>query len=118
MLNDSTTKVLVGLLDATNLRHKVLSHNLANASTPGYLRQDIQFDRIMKEIAAGRSESVVAQNPEVFVDSAAPIGPDGNSVQLDMEMAEMSKNALLYQFSMQLLSTKMALARTAITGRT
>lgn len=117
MPNDVTTNTLVGLLDTASLRHKVLLQNLANVSTPGYLRQDIDFDKVMEAISSGEAESVAALKPEVFVDKSAPVGSNGNSVQADMEMSELSKNSLLYQFGLRLLDTKMALARMAITGR-
>ena len=36
--------ILSKLLDATELRQRVISQNTANVNTPGYLRRDVAFE--------------------------------------------------------------------------
>ena len=45
---DAASSTLVQLLDATAMRHRVLSNNLANVDTPGYTRKDVNFNRILR----------------------------------------------------------------------
>ena len=42
--------VLDKAADASTLRHKAISHNIANIDTPGYKRQDVDFERDRKSV--------------------------------------------------------------------
>lgn len=113
--SDQTTGALVRLLDATALRHRVLSNNLANSDTPGYVRQEVSFENDLAE-AVQRGEPQTFE-PNISEDrTAAPRG-DGNNVTLERELAELNKNALTQQMAIQLLQTKLAMQRMAITGK-
>lgn len=63
-------------------------------------------------------ESLDGLNVAVTTDESSPARPDGNSVQLELELSEMSKNAMLHQTALQLSAAQMAIKRIAITGRT
>jgi flagellar basal-body rod protein FlgB len=112
---DKTTQSLTHLLDATAMRHRVLSGNLANAETPGYVRQDVKFEEQLAE--AVRTGDFSALVPKVETDVSRPVRADGNNVQLDEEVAELNKNALLHQTAIQILQGRLAMERTVITGR-
>lgn len=59
---DSTLALLERALDARSLRHVVLSGNLANADTPGFVPRDLDFASAMAE-AADRSGPPAAPPP-------------------------------------------------------
>jgi flagellar basal-body rod protein FlgB len=113
--SDVTQAFLVRLLDVTAKRHKVLSNNIANAETPGFLRRDISFE---SELAnAVEHNDPASFRPELDIDRSPPARADGNNITIDLEMAEMNKNAMLQQISIQMLQTKLAMQRMAIQGR-
>ena len=112
---EPTQALLSRLMDATALRHLVLTHNLANAETPGYLRQDVSFESELAE--AMESGDLQHFQPTIGTDRTAPVRADGNSVALDAELAEINKNAMLHQMAIQLMQTKLTMQRIAITGK-
>lgn len=114
--SDSTQLLLTRVLDATAMRNRVLANNVANAETPGYTRQDVPFE---SELAAAvRSGNLTSFSPKVELDNTAPARADGNNVSVDLELAELNKNAMLHQLAVQLMQQKLSMQKMAITGRT
>lgn len=112
---DPTAQSLTRLLDATSMRHRVLAGNLANAETPGYVRQDVAFEEALSE--AVKSGDFSGFDLKIQSDTTKPVRADGNNIQLDEELAELNKNALLHQTALQILQNRMAMERSVITGR-
>ena len=112
---DQTQLALTRLLDATAFRHRVLANNLANADTPGYIRQEVPFESELAD--AVKSGELADFKMTVTEDRSATPRADGNNVQLDYELSEINKNALLHQMAVQLMQAKLSMQRTAITGR-
>jgi flagellar basal-body rod protein FlgB len=106
------------LLDVASLRHRVIAQNIANVNTPGYHRLDVSFEdafaRAVKHDAGQRRGGTA---PRVVVDNTTPERADGNNVDIDIEMGNLNKNALLYSAYTQALANKLASLRLAITGR-
>jgi len=122
LFTDLTSAALGKVLDGTALRQRALAENIANVDTPGYQRKDVSFSEQLKEALEGTSlpenalrrlEAVV---PQSVVANSQTLRPDGNTVDIDKEMTEISKNTLEYETSAQLLDGKLRLLRTAITG--
>jgi flagellar basal-body rod protein FlgB len=112
---DNTIEMLTKLMDATALRQKVLSNNLANANTPGYLRKDVKFSNALAEaVDSGRLDQIQQVNPEVTVDEDAVVDARGNSVSIQKEMGEIAQNELLYNFAAEMTSHKFSSLRRAI----
>ena len=112
---DNTNLLLTRILDATALRQRVLTNNLANVNTPHFHRQDLDFqDALSHAVKQGSAANIQL---EVKEDTVSPERFDGNNVQLETELSEMSKNSLQYQTAMQVLGMRMALQRMAVTGR-
>jgi flagellar basal-body rod protein FlgB len=103
------------VLDTAALRHKVIAQNVANVNTPGYRRLAVEFeDELGKVLGAGGTAGDVA--PKVVVaDQAERV--DGNTVDLDREMGDLTKNGLLYQAAAQIVASRMAAMRSAVSGR-
>ncbi|QDG51326.1 flagellar basal body rod protein FlgB [Persicimonas caeni] len=126
-LNDPSMAVLEQGLGLSLRRQLVINSNVANIDTPGFTPSDIDFDaELQKAIGAGRGPRRThhdhlnadgARRSEVstFERPDGPAGADGNSVDLDVQMARMSQNAVLYQASTRAVSKKIALLKYAVT---
>lgn len=92
-------------LDASSLRHQVISHNLANANTPNYKRQDVVFEtqlsRAMEQdrrCGVGRGSSAVSGvTPQVVTLKTTSTRMDGNNVDLEAEAVSLAENTLRYE---------------------
>lgn len=110
--------LLVRVLDGCAERHRILAANVANADTPGYKRMDLCFADVLRRALGSGGRGAISKarwRPEVDVKS--PSRADGNNVCLDIEMTEIAKNRLLYETTVAALRRKIALVRSAITGR-
>jgi flagellar basal-body rod protein FlgB len=104
------------LMDAAVQRQKVIARNLANVDTPGFRAKEIKFSKDLKE-ALDRGDREVSDIAIETVDRDGPVKPDGNSVDLDRELSDLSGNALTYQTLVTLVSMKTNMVRSAIAGR-
>ena len=94
--------------DASWLRNEAISNNLANATTPGYKRQDVSFATELKRaLQAGGGRSMDERvsraqtadlTPRAYTDSEGfSYRLDGNNVDIDTENVELAENQLMYQ---------------------
>lgn len=113
---DETTAILGKLMDATALRQKVLSNNLANANTPGYIRKDVTFSSALAQVLGDGAGAVRKVRPEIFEDRNAPVDARGNSVSLQKELGAIAQNELLYDFAAEMTNQKFGRLRKAIAG--
>jgi flagellar basal-body rod protein FlgB len=112
----SLSDLLPHLVEATNLRHRVLAMNIANINTPGYRRLDVDFEgSLQKQLSEGGRAAEM--QPRVVEGGGGLARADGNNVDIDREMGRLTKNALLHSLYSQLQAGNMARMRTAITGR-
>jgi len=107
------------LLDITQLRHEALASNIANIETPGYKRVDLPKD-FSKEFAAhirsGKLDSL--PKPTLAEDTkTTSTRRDGNNVEIDKELLEMSSNTMQYDALSEFVSASLKQLRVAITGR-
>ena len=117
---DDTGEALARLLDATALRQRVVAANLANVNTPGYRSRDVRFEEMLQELLRDGRPLRAASDlpaPEIFERKDVRPRENGNTVDLEREMGEMTRNALLYQAYTRFLDHKIATLRVAITGR-
>ena len=93
-------------MDLLSARQKLVASNVANADTPGYRTQDIDF----------QSEFVNAMGgpPRVSEVNDLPVKNDGNNVSLDREARLLAENALRFQVASQLMKSQIRSVRTAI----
>ncbi len=100
--------VLDRAADASWLRNEAISNNISNVDTPGYKRQDVAFESVLKS-ALGRSryettDAKVADiksnrlSPRVYTDYANySYRLDGNNVDIENENVMLAENQLKYQ---------------------
>lgn len=133
-LFDKTIKGLGATIDMRQIKHGVISSNIANAETPGYKAQKMDFERQLaraldtdklRRIQAsdkghigfveGGIESVRADiydNPDINLTN------DQNTVDLEKEMAVLAQNSIMYRAAVQLINKKLATMKyAAMDGR-
>lgn len=95
-------------------RAELLSANLANVDTPNFQAKDIDFAAEMQ-----RSKQNFSSGSTTEVKYRVPYQPssDGNTVALDVEQAEFSKNTLDYQTSLAFLNMRFVGLKQAIEGK-
>lgn len=101
-------RVLDKAADASWLRNEAISNNIANVDTPGYTRQDVAFESVLKEaLGMSRYETMDAKvanlklerlNGRPYLDYANfSYRIDGNNVDIDNENVMLAENQLKYQ---------------------
>ncbi len=102
------------LISATELRQRVISNNLANVNTPNYRRMDVDFETQLAKELQGNTN--IMATPEVVATPGLTARADGNNVDIDREIGQLNKNAMLQQAYVQLLGSHLAQMRLAIEG--
>jgi len=110
-------------------RAEVLANNIANADTPGYQSRDMDFGDLLAQakdqqgIAIKRTNSRhISTAGEMGLGSdlkyRTPMQPsiDGNTVDLQIEQAEYTDNAIAFQSSFTFLNGKFRGLMSAIRG--
>ena len=120
---------LEAFLDLSAYRHKLISGNVANASTPGYRAQDIDFQKEFSRIT-GESHQLVGtmtnpghiplgqhkqRAPKVNMSRTTP--GDLNAVDIDHEISSMARNELEFTIAAQLLQRKFQGLKKAIQSK-
>jgi flagellar basal-body rod protein FlgB len=109
------------MLDATALRHEAIAANLANLETPNYRRIDLapSFNANLQSAVAGGNAGAINQLQATIAtdQTAVSSGRDGNTVQLESELVQLSQNTLAHSVETQLVSGELFRLRMAITGR-
>lgn len=114
---DPTMQGIAEALTLHQRRHEVLASNLANVETPGFKAQELDFQTALRDaFAAERTDADPTRKPSVVDDATAPVRADGNSVDLDFQMAKLSANDGRYVALAKILDLRVRLLRTAIEG--
>jgi len=93
-------------MDLLSVRQKLVASNIANADTPGYRTEDIDFQSEFQN-AAGLA-------PQTIQVAGLQVKNDGNNVSLDRESRLLSENALRFQLATTLLRSEIQTVREAI----
>lgn len=111
---DRTVQGLAGALSLLQRRHEVLVSNVANLETPGYRARELDFGDELKAAFASREHAPAA--PTAEVDATAPARADGNTVDLDLQMAKLGQNGGRYVALAKIMGMRLALLRLAMEG--
>ena len=110
-------------------RQDILSQNVANADTPGYVARDLKpmdFAHALKGAGTGSSMMTTnsrhislsqARGGAAFEDRAAPdvaASPNGNAVSLEMQMIKVSDTQAQFAAAANLYGKAMSMMKTAI----
>ncbi len=121
--------LLKGKLGYLNQRQKLISQNVANADTPGYVARDLKafsFEGAMKAANPSQGVAPVATNPMHLPGTTRPtaawtskITPDsettldGNSVVLEEQMMKMAEARMSYDAAVGFYQKSLGFLRTA-----
>jgi flagellar basal-body rod protein FlgB len=115
-LLDNTQLALESAMSGSMLRQSVLSNDLANANTPNFEPEDVNFQQTLANaMSAGQSPSSVQYTP--FTQPQVT-GIDGNGVDSDLTNAEIAENGLLYQDLTQVAAAREGILETAMNTTT
>ena len=118
-------KGLERTLDLTWRRNQAIASNVANAETPGYRAVDLDFAGELQK-AFGQDQGTLAMtNPKhmdlggskmshLVADLSGVTKPDGNNVDLDIQMGQMAYNKGRYSSAANILRKQLALLSSAI----
>lgn len=98
-------------LDALSLRHEILADNIANVNTPGFKARRVQFE---DELKAALSRGDPASMRPVIEEDELRVRADGNSVDIDLEMAKLAETTILYSALSRLISGKFGSLKSVI----
>ena len=118
-LFDNTIDTVAKSLDLYLIRHSVIADNIANAETPFFKARRVDFEAALQRAAedgdnAPPTRDIASIKPEISEEPFSEMGQDLNTVDMDREMAAMSKNDVKYSASSQAISKKFALLKYAI----
>lgn len=96
----SNIDVVNKAIEASLTRKDLISQNIAHADTPGYKRQDIDFESLLaREVQKNGKENIDIQrlSPKIYTDhQTSAYRMDGNNVDIQVERSEESKVEMRY----------------------
>ena len=114
-------------------RQQIIAGNIANADTPNYKARDIDFSAALKNAVAGRDAGgslALAATSSRHLQGTSDSGPvrllyrtpmqpsaDGNTVEMDVERAAFSENAIRYEAGLTFITGRVRTLLTAIQGQ-
>lgn len=138
MARIDATEVLQQSLDGLSMRQRATANNIANVDTPGYKAQQVSFEghlaqAVDRQLTAQQNLNMVATNP-----AHLSVGPrqleqlqpvvhdldgmsyrnDGNSVDIEREMALLAETQLRYSTLSSLMSRRLAMQRSIASAGT
>lgn len=94
-------------MDLVSMRQKLVASNIANADTPGYQTQDVDFESSLESLLDGAT-------PRPAPVAGLATRNDGNNVDLDREARLLSENALRFSIATNLMKSEFQQMKEAI----
>ncbi len=125
MIGSKAIEPVIDLLDKAlglrSRRQEMIAGNVANLDTPNYTRKDVDFEGTLAGFLEGKGQVNLDRTDSRHLGSGW--GPPGlkmtdsqEEVDIDQEMAKLTKNTLHYQATVQMLIKKLDSLRTVIEG--
>ncbi len=127
ILNSRGMRLLTGALDGLSQRQTAISTNIANAETPGYQRQTVQFEDRLRQamgsaplattdpghmaMASHQSSSLAARPDAARMLSSRN---DANNVDIEQEMTDLAETTIRYYAVADVLRSKLTTLRNVI----
>lgn len=117
--------VLTKAADASWTRESVINNNIANVSTVGYKRQDIDFQSVLREELGNCKHKTLDNkineldisdlNAQIYTDSANySYRLDGNNVDIDTENVELASEQIRYDALTTSINSEFSRMRAAL----
>ena len=124
-------RTIGGLTAAMNFRlmnQNVISSNIANADTPGYKAQKLEFEGALRDaldvsdhlqMEANDPDHLIKADPghidpEIYDNPNGNMHLDGNTVDRNVEQVNMAENQIAYDSAAEMIKRKLGLIRYAI----
>lgn len=136
LFDNSTLPLLEKLAVFGERRQEVIAGNIANIDTPNYKQRDLpveQFQEALRaaidqrtQLTAGAAPQVAASLEDLFPQElfqpmeAAPNNitfHDGNNRSVESQVMEMTKNSMMQNFAIELMTAQMNLLQAVISER-
>jgi flagellar basal-body rod protein FlgB len=122
---DRTVTGLSKAMDLTWKRNDALAANIANAETPQYRAVEVTFGKELDRAFGDTNEAVFRTNQEhldvgknqssrYIDDNSGITKPDGNNVDIDLQMGRLAANSGDYASAARLIKRQIGMIRTAI----
>lgn len=109
---DAVTSVLATALDGLATRQNVIADNIANVDTPNFRAVSVDFESSLT--AALQRGQMPSSGVALFErPSNAPVGEDGNNVDLRQESLSAVQTQFQYQMMTRAVSDRFSLVSTA-----
>jgi flagellar basal-body rod protein FlgB len=129
-VDNKTLQALASSLKFREMRQEIISSNVANANTPGYKAKRVDFEAALaRALDTDEQQTLKSENgehfnvggggfnnlePEIYEDPNGIVSEDGNTVDVEDEMAKMAENKILYDATIQLLNKKLGMMKYVI----
>jgi flagellar basal-body rod protein FlgB len=105
---DSVMSSLEKYMDVLATRQKLVSSNIANADTPGYHTQDVDFQSEFNN----RLNGTPTMNAQEV--GGLRVKNDGNNVNVDREARLLSENAIRFSAAENLVKSQLRMLKSAV----
>ena len=109
-------------------KQKIISSNIANIDTPDYKTKELTFEKELEKVNKNDLKMTVTNSNHIPFDTSKPIlntpilkevqglveQNDGNNVNLDSQMGEMSKNQMIFNAIQQSIKADSRLLRSVL----
>lgn len=118
--------LLEQMMRFTARRHELIAENVANMTTPNYVNKDLDLNKFQEALAkrvesrAGKPVGSVRFNdtiPEADIAMDNILFHDGNNRSAEQLMSDMSKNALMHNFYVELYKKQFTSIENALKER-
>ncbi len=121
ILFGSTVQTLKSALDGLSTQQEIIGQNISNVDTPGYRAQKVDFKAALRRVLNQNGKVVMQTTHKAHLSSTRPrdavqislreggaLRADGNNVDIDVELTQMTETVIQYQALTQLISKKFA----------
>ncbi|ABR48880.1 flagellar basal-body rod protein FlgB [Alkaliphilus metalliredigens QYMF] len=125
----SNINLLNSAMSASWVRNEAISNNIANANTPNFKKSTVEFETHLKNALQGNSVSGERTHVKHIAIGAERVEEvkykvrshegyrtrrDGNNVDIDVEMAELAKNQVIFNTLSTQINNEFRRIKTAI----
>jgi len=126
-IDDKTIQALAAAMKFREMRHELITSNLANAETPDYKAKVLDFEQALSNaVDTENRHRMISSNekhfavggggfsmltPQIYDDPHGDLGLDGNTVDPEKEIVKMNDNEIMYEAAVQLINKKIAMKK-------
>ena len=126
-INDKTLQALSTAAKFREMRQEVIASNIANAETPEFKAKKLDFEEALAraldvdgqmsmQIEDSRHYNVGSGgfnnlSPEIYEDPNGEVSLNGNTVDVESEMSQMSQNKLMHEALTSLINKKIGMMK-------